>query len=660
MRSAVTLGWCLTVLLGWTASAAPLPIDALAARAELQQVSVSPDGRYLALVRGVEGRGIVVVVDRKDPSAKAQGVLAEPKDYRVRWCRFATDVRLLCSLIGSDEVRGRFFYITRLVAVDVDGRNLKVLLQDSDMVQGQYLDRIVHWHPGVPDTVLIEADEGFDVNGGHAGLVRVMGNVGTHAEPAVFELNVRTGALKVRQHARAPVRHWITDATGQVRLGFGVDGTVETYYARLAGESDLKRIERFEAFSRSNPFEPVAVSADEPNTVYAKAEYRGHTALFRYDLTQQKAPELVFAASGVDVDGFSFGDDGRLLGVDADTDKPAFYAVDPRIDSVLKAVAKAEPDFHHEVVSHSTDGRVFVIRATSDRTLPVFAVFDLDTGRLTRLNQAPAALPESAMSAMQPISYSARDGTRIPGYLSLPVGSDGKHLPLVVMPHGGPIARDRWGYFFLTQFLTSRGYAVLQMNFRGSGGFGSDWFFAAHQDWGGLTYDDVTDATRWAIDQGIADPKRIALVGWSFGGYIALVGAQRDADLYRCAVSIAGIGDLAMLYDGGFRFLDSKIIQRQIGTDRDKLRRDSPREHVADIRMPVLLVHGDRDVNVPIEQSEAMDRSLNKAGKVHRFVRIAGADHSLTDEKARATMLHELEGFLAIHLETAASGGSEP
>jgi dipeptidyl aminopeptidase/acylaminoacyl peptidase len=259
---------------------------------------------------------------------------------------------------------------------------------------------------------------------------------------------------------------------------------------------------------------------------------------------------------------------------------------------------------------------------------------------------------------MQPIQYPARDGTMIPGYLSVPPGREKKNLPLIVMPHGGPIARDVWGYFFLTQFLTSRGYAVLQMNFRGSDGYGPDWFFAAHQDWGGLTYDDVTDATKWAIAEGIADPSRVCMVGWSFGGYLAFVGAQRNPDLYRCAVSIAGIGDLAMLYDDGYHWVDAKIMQRQIGTDREKLRKDSPREHAADFKVPVLFFQGDMDTQVASHQGDAMDKALTKAGKTHRYVKLPGADHSLSKESDRAQMLRELDVFLT-HYNPAASG-TEP
>jgi dipeptidyl aminopeptidase/acylaminoacyl peptidase len=253
---------------------------------------------------------------------------------------------------------------------------------------------------------------------------------------------------------------------------------------------------------------------------------------------------------------------------------------------------------------------------------------------------------------MTAIRYPARDGTEIPGYLSLPRGAPTKNLPLIVMPHGGPIARDTWGWFFLRQFLTSRGYAVLQMNFRGSGGYSDDWFFSAHQDWGGLTYDDVVDGTRWAIGQGIADPSRVCIVGWSFGGYLALVGAQRNSDLFRCSISIAGVSDLGMLIDEHYYYGSFKIVERQIGTDRDKLRRDSPRLHPADFKSPVLLIHGSLDANVPPEHSKEMDAALAAARKPHRLVMIAEADHSMTGEGFRTTLLREVETFLHQNLST--------
>ena len=249
---------------------------------------------------------------------------------------------------------------------------------------------------------------------------------------------------------------------------------------------------------------------------------------------------------------------------------------------------------------------------------------------------------------MLAIKYPARDGTQIPGYLTRPPGQESaQHLPLIVMPHGGPIHRDSWEYFFLQQFLVSRGYAVLQMNFRGSSGYGHDWFHAAHQDWGGLTYDDVIDGARWAISTGIADPKRVAIVGWSFGGYIAELAATRNSDLFKCAISIAGVSDLKWL-EAAFRNTGSlEVARQQIGTNSDKLSADSPRRHAADIKIPVLLIHGSTDPQVDVDQSRAMAAALAKANKPYEYIEIKDADHQIRRKDDRIRLLQAVEKQLS-------------
>jgi dipeptidyl aminopeptidase/acylaminoacyl peptidase len=193
------------------------------------------------------------------------------------------------------------------------------------------------------------------------------------------------------------------------------------------------------------------------------------------------------------------------------------------------------------------------------------------------------------------------------------------------------------------------------MNFRGSSGYGDDWFFAAHQDWGGLTYDDVVDGAQWAIQQGITERGRICIVGWSFGGYLALVGAQRDPGLFHCAVDIAGVSDLPMLIDEGHNWMaGADYRKRQLGTNKEKLKRDSPRLHAAEFTVPLLMLHGKRDFQVPFEQSDTLDTALTRAGKPHRFVVVPNADHQFSAVEDRAVLLKETEAFLAEHLPAAA------
>jgi dipeptidyl aminopeptidase/acylaminoacyl peptidase len=634
--------------------AAPPSIEDFAGRPRIESVSISPDGRYLALIETRAGKGFVLVYDRTAVAGAApKPVFKEPDHFYLSWCRWATDARLLCGLRGMANDSGLAYSVSRLLAVDADGKHLKVLVQSNPDAQGQYQDRIINWNPGAPNTVLIEADEGIG-QGAAQGWGSVYGSVGTYGLPAVFELDVNNGRMSMRQPAYAPIRDWATDLQGQVRLGWGYEGTAISYFARLAGKRELHRLSKFEAFSRESHFKPIAISAQNANKAYAYGEYEGRNALWLIDLTEHEDPTPVFVHPSVDVGAPILAPDGRLLGVEYATDRPMIYYTDPRAEATVASIQRLFPGKFVSIAGSTRDEKVLLIESYSDIEPSSFTLLDTTTSKASALGKAYPDRDESALAPMRSIFYAARDGTRIPGYLSVPVGAADRQLPLIVMPHGGPIARDDWEYFFLREFLVSRGYAVLQMNFRGSSGYGSQWFFAAHQDWGGLTYDDIVDATRWAVAQGIADPKRICIVGWSFGGYAALLGAQRNADLFRCSVDIAGVSDLGLLLDEGHAYINAEIQRRQIGTDSAKLKRDSPRRHAEEFTVPVLLLHGTMDGQVPIEQSEAMDSALTRAGKAHRLVRVRDADHSFSEMSDKVTMMQEIERFLAQYLPRSA------
>jgi dipeptidyl aminopeptidase/acylaminoacyl peptidase len=219
---------------------------------------------------------------------------------------------------------------------------------------------------------------------------------------------------------------------------------------------------------------------------------------------------------------------------------------------------------------------------------------------------------------------------------------------MIVYPHGGPHVRDRWGFDEMVQFFASRGYAVLQVNYRGSTGYGYEWYDAGFQNWGTVMVDDITAATRWAIAEGIADPAHTCIVGWSYGGYAALMSAVREPDLYRCAVSIAGVSDLRTLANDGARFYGGrKTINRILGTDTDELKAGSPLRSPERIKVPILLVHGDDDIQVLVDHSKRMARALDGAKKKYELVIIKDGNHSLSRFEWRTTLLTKLESFLA-------------
>ena len=239
----------------------------------------------------------------------------------------------------------------------------------------------------------------------------------------------------------------------------------------------------------------------------------------------------------------------------------------------------------------------------------------------------------------------APDGATIPAYLTLPPGKDASGLPAVVLPHGGPSARDEWGFDWLAQFLATRGYAVIQPNYRGSAGFGDEWLIEnGFKNWR-ISIGDITASARWLVSEGVADAKRLAVVGWSYGGYAALQAAAIDPGLFKAVAAVAPVTDLSMLKEEAGDYTNSRVVAEFIGTG-PHVAEGSPLRRASAIKVPVLLAHGDMDQNVGIAQSEKMAGALRSAGTPVEFLRYKGLDHQLEDGSARIEMLVKIGELL--------------
>lgn len=682
VRKLVVVG-ALAAWAGITA-AEPQPIEHFARMPQIRDVTISPDGRYVAFISAADDASVIMAFDRQSNGEFQRLTASEPDKFDVTRCEWANNSRLLCTVSGN--IRGKRYAETpfvRLIAVDADGSNLKVLevsgekgnllaakttpqnlhlnvnmranMAPGDNTGGradytqknvgnwgrswsgansQRQDLVLDTTPDEDATVLIQVDH--DGNG----------------YPSVFGLNIYNGLREFRLRERVPIRQFMTDAKGEVRLAWGsTDGLSKLFFTRVEGENEWRPLAKIPAFSDERQLEPIGV-AHRKDTAYAVGQYEDRQALWALDLTDQRAPEVLFSHPLVDVGEPLLTPDRRLLGVRYDLDRPFVYYSDESVRGVMDQInSKLSPHFSL-IVDMTRDEKTFVIRSYSDVDDGTYYLFNRDEKKLLRLGVAYPELKTDGLGTMRSITYKASDGTEIPGYLTVPSGVRAENLPLVVMPHDGPNARDTWSFSFLRTFLANRGYAVLQMNFRGSIGYGHKWQLAAHQDWGGLPYSDIVDATRWAIAEGIADPKRVCIVGWGFGGYAALLGAARNGDLYRCSISIAGFSDLEMLSDHAVIFGRAEAAYRreQIGSDSAKLSRNSPLQHVANINTPVLLVHGEKDWNVQVDHSKKMESALKKQKKEHKAVYIKGANHELARKSDRVTLLREVEAFLAKHL----------
>jgi dipeptidyl aminopeptidase/acylaminoacyl peptidase len=329
----------------------------------------------------------------------------------------------------------------------------------------------------------------------------------------------------------------------------------------------------------------------------------------------------------------------------ADETRHAVY-FDPEFKALADSLSKVLPKLPLvDFVDSSADGGKLLIFASSDTDPGRYYVFDRNA---KTLNEAMLARPElegRTLAQQKSVTIPALDGAQIPAYLTLPPGKTAKGLPAVILPHGGPSARDEWGFDWLPQFLAARGYAVLQPEYRGSAGYGETWLNVnGFKNWR-TSMSDIATSTRWLASQGIADPNRTAIVGWSYGGYAALMEGETDASLYKAIVAVAPVTDLEKLKQEAANYTNERIVDDFIGSGPHVIE-GSPDRHAERIQVPVLLAHGDMDGNVGFEQSQKMASALQDSGKKVDFLQYKGLDHQLDDSTARTDLLTHIGQLL--------------
>lgn len=678
---------CATALFCFSiaAAAATQPIESFARRPQMHGVTISQDGRYVVFLSGVGDDTVLMTFDRTTPGSAFKKVTKSvPGKFDIGWCRFANAKRLLCGLYGN--IVGKKYVeqpFTRMFSVEVDGSSYKALdqserqgnlfvvttsMRNLDMNQGPQVDKSFNSQTGSwnddrsstsLDTVLSgyspeQQDQVIDFTPGEDETVLMQMDDNGNGLNTIFTLNIYSGSRSVRMPEHSPIQSYVTDGRGNPRLGWGLEGTTMNYWARLDGDQDWRKLGATQIYTESNRLRPFAM-AWSTNSAYAMGNFAGRDALWSIDLTDKAEPKLLFNHALVDVGEPILRSDRSLLGVRYDVERPYVWYSDETLRALVERLERLYPGRMHDVVDSSEDMKTLVIRQSSDVDAGTYYLYDRDKDKLSKLGAVYPELDPKSLGTMTNIVYKATDGTEIPGYLTLPTGAEKKNLPLIVMPHDGPVARDTWEFSFLRTFLANRGYAVLQMNYRGSSGFGLNWRTSAHQDWGGRTYSDIHDAARWAVAEGIADPKRVCILGWGFGGYSALLGAARNGDTYKCAVSINGITDLEMQINHGIVTGDKPLRRFQIGADAAKLKRDSPLQLASDINIPVLLVHGSKDWQVQPDHSKTLAAVLGRAKKDAKLVIIKGGTHELERQSDRVTLLKEVEAFLAANMGAKAN-----
>ena len=637
-----TLGACVFALIlhvSQTLAQEPLPVEAFASLPLVSQVQLSPDGEnvvFLVKVDTDEVQGTAVRLMNVDTQEFTLLTYANVEDYVINWIRWANDEQVLVSARFPAKRWGTPTTETRLLNVNISSREARSVLSPGYLrrldVVPQIQDDIVDTLPSDPDAILLQGR--FDSPSNY-GIVRA---------------SLVKNSVKRVERGRDGTIHWVTDRQNRPRIAVNRKETTYLVEHQAENGKDWNDLWEYEAFSEDQVW-PLSFDKD-PNILYVQAYHEGRLAVFKVDLADSELQrELVFSDPYYDVEGsliYSASSDD-VVGI-RHSKGGGYTFWDDEYEGLQEAVNSALPDTNNIIYSLSDNERRYVVLATSDTDAGTYYVGDRDTRYLMEFAARYPNLPPERMADKKRISYEARDGLEIEGFLTVPNGHQDGVLPTVIFPHGGPISYDGGGFDYWTQYFASRGYAVLQMNFRGSGGYGFDFMASGLQGWGLEMQNDVEDGTRWLIEEGVADPDRICVVGASYGGYAALMEAARNPDLYQCAVSFAGVTDVAYLVSSSRRYTNYEIVKEQIGSNSRELRSRSPLHKAEDINMPVLLGHGTDDRSVRVRHSQRMNRELEKADKDVTYLEFEDGDHYLSAQEHRVAFFEAMDEFLRKHL----------
>jgi dipeptidyl aminopeptidase/acylaminoacyl peptidase len=637
------------------AAQTPKAFDAAAAfgaRPSVAHLRLSPDGMNVAYITPAAGQGSVVYTLSLAKESTARPIMsANGNPERIAQCDWVSNERLVCEVywVTKQNAALQPVTFTRLVAVNADASNPRVLsTMENFYSRGWQIGggSIIDWLPDEDSAALIERV--------HLADDRVDSRLGSSSHGlAVDWIDTRSLAAKTMEQPHNGVVGYISDGRGAVRImaiatsqAAGQATGVVVFSYRQQGSREWQKLSDYNEREHSG-FYPVAIDRDL-NVVYGFKKKDGRFAVYSIALDSSLQESLIYARPDVDVDGLiRIGRRRRVVGVSYATDVRKAVYFDPAIEKMAASLSKALPGHPLiSIVDSSMDESKLLVLAGGDVDPGVYYVFDRNARHLQTFLVVRSQLEGVKLATVQPVSYPAADGTLVPGYLTLPPGQENtKGLPAVVLPHGGPGARDVWGFDWLSQFYASRGFAVLQPNFRGSSGYGDAWFQQnGFKSWR-TAIGDVLDAGHWLVAQGIADPAKLGIVGWSYGGYAALQSAVVDPSVFKAVVAIAPVTDLQSLKEEHRNWSNYNLISDYVG-DGPHVRAGSPAENADKVKVPVLLFHGALDVNVAIAQSRRMAANLQRAGVHPELVTWDNLDHYLDDSAARTEMLRKSDAFL--------------
>lgn len=632
-------------------SAAAVDVGAYVKKDTFNDIKLSPNGDYYAATVALEDRTNLVILRRSDNKLTAN--VSGGRHSVIAGFHWVSPDRVLVSLAEKFGALDRPGLTGELYGVDAGGGSGEMLV--GQRLQGAGLGTKIQ-----PKKV--ERVAAFLVDDLSADDKNVIIAVMPFADDP-FTRAERMDAYTGRRHqvARAPVRNadFTTDNSGIVRFasGFGADNIRKLYYRK--GEGAEWELISDEAVTHRHEF-PIGFSADN-QVAYLQAEQpEGPDAIVAFDIAKgtrtqvlrddDSDPSRIIYRNGSQIPVGAFFMDGKP--------RTAFFDNQSKEAVLYRSLEAAFGGGPIRITSQTSDGQLALVEVWSDRNPGDFYVFDTVAKKASHLLSRREWFDPEKMASMRPVQLKARDGLALHGYVTVPHGSSGKNLPMVVMPHGGPFGiQDVWGFDSDVQMLANAGYAVLQLNFRGSGGYGAAFTQAGAREWGLKMQDDLTDATRWAVGEGIADPKRICIYGASYGGYAALMGVAKEPGMYKCAAGYVGVYDLPTMHTDGDiqrRGSGETYIRKWIG-ERSELAETSPNRIASRIKVPVFLAAGGEDERAPIKHSELMEKALRNEGVPVETLYYPTEGHGFYKETHRREYYTRLLSFLGKHL-----GGGGP
>jgi dipeptidyl aminopeptidase/acylaminoacyl peptidase len=602
-----------------------IPVSKFAALPDLYRPLLSPDGHRIAARKTADGTTTLVILDADRPEARPRGIPIGK--WPIAALKWAGNQRLLLTAQSTFEINGYEFPFRRLIAIDVDTGASRVVDRRS---RGMYAGAVLYTDPTGTWALVAGQDD-------------------AQSYPSVKRVDLATGDATVVERARPDVWDWYADENGVVRAGISYEGSRWTIWYRDKPGEKL-RVTRGKFPKDDDSTVDRFIFRGDHSWVVTN-ERTGRFGLYKYDMKSQTVGEAIFEHPEVDLDDVDYDAlTGDVSAVEYQDDRSRVFWIDADMKALQKKLDEAIPAAINLPVGWSHDEKRVLVSSSSAADPGRYFLLDRNTMRMHPVVELYPSIDPEQLAAVKPIRYPARDGLALRGYLTVPRDRAAKGLPLIMMPHGGPFARDDWEYDAFVQLLANRGYAVLQPEFRGSTGFGKDFVSKGYGEIGKKMQDDLDDGVDWLAKSGQIDPKRVCIVGFSYGGYAAMWGAIRNPDRYRCAVSWAGPSDLpAMMRYDRKQFSATRYFRefRKKFPSEDELNAVSPIKFADRFKLPLLIGHGEADSNVPPKQSHKMVEALQKAGANVTPIFYKDSEHNFSSSKDLEDWMNRLKAFLA-------------